>query len=544
MNTKQEDDRTQRDNAFLNWLQEGGAEFNKILWPSSATNSGIRGAIATDNISPMEYMIVIPGNLMISPPIILENPEIGQLLKASMDILQGDILLAVFMMHETLKGDKSFYAPFLRILPEPSNISEWTDSQLNLLQDTTLFLRAKNRRNQLTYLYNRAIGGLNRRYPENFPLVDYSLKLFKFCWNSVQARAFGRRLPWSAMVPFADCLNHSNVQTKYDFNIDGNNTFSGKNHYPKGAEVFNSYGRRANENLLQDYGFAMLNNDARVCVPISCPLFQIDLLAGLAEDDSNLMWKRQILFELGLSPRKVFRINACGFPFEMLTFLRVAVLSNEEVNLLKIDPDYHSESEASQRGEEEKNEVEDGKELPLLMRQKRTSSLSRIFYRIVSQDTELRALRALKEFLVSLIGNMETTSEQDEITLADLEHLRFMSTNKGHSDAVQETIEKVGTSEFDFEYDTEMYWKTISAVKYRLTRKRIAHNGLRMIDKISAYLERAGLNNSNIKEKDIIHIDDVYGGADSDSQRSLIYKVELHEYLINISDRESWIIKK
>ena len=44
------------------------------------------------------------------------------------------MLLAVFMMHETLKGDKSFYAPFLRILPEPSNISEWTDAQLNLLQ--------------------------------------------------------------------------------------------------------------------------------------------------------------------------------------------------------------------------------------------------------------------------------------------------------------------------------------------------------------------------------------------------------------------------
>lgn len=38
MNTEQqEDDRTQRDNAFLNWLIEGGAEFNKILWPSSAT---------------------------------------------------------------------------------------------------------------------------------------------------------------------------------------------------------------------------------------------------------------------------------------------------------------------------------------------------------------------------------------------------------------------------------------------------------------------------------------------------------------------------
>lgn len=44
--------------------------------------------------------------------------------------------------------------------------------------------------------------------------------------------------------------------------------------------------------------------------------------------------------------------------------------------------------------------------------------------------------------------------------------------------------------------------------------------------------------------QDMIHIDDVYGGKDSDSQRSLIYKVELHEYLINIADRESWIITR
>jgi len=36
---------------------------------------------------------------------------------------------------------------------------------------------------------------------------------------------------------------------------------SGKNHYKMGTEVFNSYGRRPNENLLQDYGFAMLDNE-------------------------------------------------------------------------------------------------------------------------------------------------------------------------------------------------------------------------------------------------------------------------------------------
>lgn len=81
----------------------------------------------------------------------------------------------------------------------------------------------------------------------------------------MQSRAFGRRLPWVALVPFADCLNHTNVQTKYDYNVDENGVFrlfpTGSNCYHKGDEVFNSYGRRPNDNLLSDYGFAILNNE-------------------------------------------------------------------------------------------------------------------------------------------------------------------------------------------------------------------------------------------------------------------------------------------
>jgi hypothetical protein len=36
-------------------------------------------------------------------------------------------------------------------------------------------------------------------------------------------------------VPFADCLNHTNVQTKYDYDVDDNGTFrlfpTGSNSY-------------------------------------------------------------------------------------------------------------------------------------------------------------------------------------------------------------------------------------------------------------------------------------------------------------------------
>lgn len=114
-------------------------------------------------------------------------------------------------------------------------------------------------------MYSRTISMLHQRYPDKFPKDEFTYERFKFSFNSVQARAFGRRIPWTAMVPFADCLNHSNVQTKYDYNIDNNQMFrlfpTGGNLYGKGCEVFNSYGRRPNENLLMDYGFAILDNE-------------------------------------------------------------------------------------------------------------------------------------------------------------------------------------------------------------------------------------------------------------------------------------------
>lgn len=66
-------------------------------------------------------------------------------------------------------------------------------------------------------------------------------------------------------MPFADCLNHTNVATKYDLDVDSNGMFrlfpSGTNSYAAGKEVFNSYGRRSNFQLLLDYGFALPENE-------------------------------------------------------------------------------------------------------------------------------------------------------------------------------------------------------------------------------------------------------------------------------------------
>ena len=56
------------------------------------------------------------------------------------DMFNGDLLLTVYIMHELRKGDKSFYSPFLSILPEPGNISEWNEEELAELQVIFSFL--------------------------------------------------------------------------------------------------------------------------------------------------------------------------------------------------------------------------------------------------------------------------------------------------------------------------------------------------------------------------------------------------------------------
>jgi hypothetical protein len=40
----------------------------------------------------------------------------------------------------------------------------------------------------------------------------------------------------------------------------------------QGAEVFNSYGRRSNENLLVEYGFAMMDNEWERVDTVVCNL--------------------------------------------------------------------------------------------------------------------------------------------------------------------------------------------------------------------------------------------------------------------------------
>lgn len=42
--------------------------------------------------------------------------------------------MTVYIMHERRKGEDSFYFPYLNILPDLNNLSEWKDEELAQLQ--------------------------------------------------------------------------------------------------------------------------------------------------------------------------------------------------------------------------------------------------------------------------------------------------------------------------------------------------------------------------------------------------------------------------
>ena len=418
---------TDDDLALLHWLRANGAKFDKVQWPAVTTVDGIRGAIAKQNISSMEPMFEIPYKVMMGLPHALASREVGQVISAEEELLEGDLKLALFIMSERGKGARSFWHPFLRTLPWPGSTMDWTEAELRELQHDSFSMRTRARRDRLRVVYERIfLTALAPKYPDLFSFVDavptnpvrarrfalarelkraaeaadakeppaasaftasggsgggvdeealpgdgrgeeplpelqdddlgsddddgggggggappappgktpaawWSFEAFAFAWGTIQARAFGRWLPWTALVPFADLLNHQNVSTRYHFEPPpcGEAVFrlfpTGGNRYAAGCEIFNSYGRRPNDNLLLEYGFAMLGNEWDACDVGS-------LLPLGAVMDASWGRRRSLLLRNGVSPVRPVKVKCGELCRDLLVVHRVLRLSLPALN--------------------------------------------------------------------------------------------------------------------------------------------------------------------------------------------------------------------
>eukprot|EP01031_Cornospumella_fuschlensis_P039734 gene39734-48377_t len=85
---EQEEEEEAKVQRFLAWLRENGAHFPKLAWPVIVDpETGLRGAVALEDIQPFEPMLTLPTSLMMDPPHAFADPVVGAALRRCQDIL-------------------------------------------------------------------------------------------------------------------------------------------------------------------------------------------------------------------------------------------------------------------------------------------------------------------------------------------------------------------------------------------------------------------------------------------------------------------------
>jgi hypothetical protein len=305
------------DTRFLLWCKEKGILAPKLEYPFF-NQDGIRGLGATCDLVDGEPLVQVPEDMLLTPSVAKRDPVVGHIFAAD-DILfdDADVLLGSYLAYQRSLGEGSMYAPWIAVMPSHIEcLPAWSAAELAALQDSSLELEAKERRDSLADTANTLTAELLRRYPDCLNAATFTPEVVAWGIQTVSARAYGRRLREAALVPMADAFNHGSARVKYgmarltpraeaaaegegragearatasaeksdatdskrvdaaasddaeaerEFPAPGTRVFriwpSNGQRYAAGQEVHNSYGRRDNKHLALEYGFATLDNE-------------------------------------------------------------------------------------------------------------------------------------------------------------------------------------------------------------------------------------------------------------------------------------------
>lgn len=255
---------------LMAWVKEHGGIIDAV---KVSTISGYRGVVAARDMKHGGFGMTIPARLFISLISVLEDPSLGPIYTANLNFFGEDeyLILSVFLAHHMQLQNKSFYFPYLSLLPEPETIDNWADDELSVLQDSAIIQRAYKRKHDLLDHYHTLSALLFRKYPDVFTPDVFPFHMFRFAYQTITARSFGDPVqncsskfenicPETVLVPFVDMLNHATHGTEW-FGYENRFHWHPAITYREGEQVFLTYGNRPNDDLLSYYGFAMEHNE-------------------------------------------------------------------------------------------------------------------------------------------------------------------------------------------------------------------------------------------------------------------------------------------
>jgi hypothetical protein len=308
------------------WLVAGGASLDRVAVVADPRAG--RGIVAAAPIAAGEAVLRVPRALVITADLVRGTP-IGRVVAGIPDHTPALLLAAWLLVQRAAVASPQ--RAYLASLPEafPTDALFFSAAEEALLEGSYILPQLRARRAAL----HREHAALRARVP-----AFAGLGFGEFFWArfSVTTRVFGLTIdgrPTTALVPFADMLNHHRpapTRWTWDAEADGF-VLLATAPIPAGAPVSTSYGAKSNGRLLVSYGFAVPDNDAdealvALAIPPGAAGFarKSALLGGVARD-----------FEVrGRLDTPSGRA--------MLSFLRVAVASPGEMERLgppgRVDP--------------------------------------------------------------------------------------------------------------------------------------------------------------------------------------------------------------
>jgi len=323
-----------REKALVEWLESNGvvlsaqAGWGRAAHPLRVEAETVedfelsgRGLLARKEVVQGQEIVKVPGSLILTRETarsVLGPGVVG-------DDLNEYLALALLLIHERSLGARSFWAPYIDILPSAEEVGQtwlWEESDRALLEgsgimDSTASLRAKIDREHATLLADVII-------PNRLDETVFSLAAFEWAMSMLLSRAIDlRETQELALVPYADLLNHSPYCSSYFFYNEV--AFSKEREvclyadraYAKNDQVLISYGQKSNAELLLLYGFVVDRN-----------LFdEVELTVALDPDDPRYDEKVAFLGQQGLTAAMAFPLLIDRFSSELLQYLRLCCLT-------------------------------------------------------------------------------------------------------------------------------------------------------------------------------------------------------------------------
>ena len=332
--------------AFHEWFEQKGGKLQGL---NLKLVKGRRvGVVAKEKVVIESKILSIPMSIILTENTIqkrLRNMRsMSNVKRALRGLKSSDDLITLFLMYEDSLGDKSLWAPYIKMLPqEIQTVAFFDEAEVNALQDSFVIEQVEQFRNRIDKKYKSMKRTLKLLF-SSLPKQQRSKYISKRAWMHWEALVGSRALIMRGkryLVPFADMFNfrpqkgdreHSQGQNFLHYHrIEGNmfNVYADRS-TAAGKQVFEDYGDNPNLVYLIHHGFLPAEN------PFDCVYLPMPVLRG----EANAELKRRLLEDTHDLRRFSRNFAECvglsGLSERILLYLRVLIMDDDDCDACRL----------------------------------------------------------------------------------------------------------------------------------------------------------------------------------------------------------------